>query len=106
MNQNITTDFELFRNYPNPFNPITSIKYQVSCQSGSLTNMSFVVLKVYDILGKEVETLVNEYQKAGTYETQFPGNQFTNNQLSSGIYFYSLFVNGEKIDTKKLMMLK
>ncbi|MCX6165918.1 MAG: T9SS type A sorting domain-containing protein, partial [Ignavibacteriae bacterium] len=69
---------ELSQNYPNPFNPYTNIKFQIK------TN-SFVTLKVYDILGMEIITLVMERLKSGLYQVQF-----SNNQLSSGIYFYKL----------------
>ena len=90
--------FELKQNYPNPFNPSTIIRYQI-------TNSRFVTLKVYDILGREIETLVNEFQKAGTYETQFPNNQYTINQLASGVYFYKL-VAGDFVSVKKMVLMK
>jgi hypothetical protein len=70
--------FALFQNYPNPFNPLTKIKY-------SIPQSSNVVIKVYDILGNEVETLVNEEKQTGTYEITW----YTKT-LSSGIYFYRL----------------
>ena len=95
--------FVLYQNYPNPFNPITVINY-------SLLVNSYVTLKVFDILGREIETLVNGSQKAGTYEIQFPGNQYTNNQytineLKSGIYFYTLTAGNFK-ETKKMLLIK
>jgi photosystem II stability/assembly factor-like uncharacterized protein len=93
-NQNIPDKYSLSQNYPNPFNPSTNIKYQ-------LVNNKFVSLKVYDILGKEVATLMNEFQRAGTYVTQF-----SKNQLPSGVYFYSLYIDGVRIDTKKMILLK
>ena len=65
-----------------------------------------VTLKVYNILGKEIATLVNEKLNPGTYEIPFSINQYTNNQLSSGIYFYSLFVDNKLIETKKLTLIK
>jgi len=64
-----------------------------------------VTLKIYDILGKEIATLINEFQKAGTYETQFPDNQYTNNQLPSGIYFYKLEA-GNFNETKRMILIK
>jgi hypothetical protein len=70
--------FSLFQNYPNPFNPSTNIKYQIP-------KNSFVSLKVFDLLGREVQTLVNEKQSAGIYEVKFDGTN-----LSSGIYFYKI----------------
>jgi hypothetical protein len=90
--------FMLYQNYPNPFNPVTTIRYQIK-------DSRFVTLKVYDVLGKEIATLVNEFQKAGTYETQFPNNQYTINQLASGVYFYRIRAE-DYSDTKKLMLLK
>lgn len=74
--------YSLAQNYPNPFNPETNIKFQI-------TDNSFVEIKVFDILGKEIATLVNEYKPAGYYEAKFSGAN-----LSSGIYFYKLKING------------
>lgn len=88
--------YNLFQNYPNPFNPITNIKYQIP-------KNSLVILKVYDVLGREVETLVNEIQQAGVYETQFPGNE--NFNLSSGIYYYRLSAEGYT-SVKKMVFVK
>lgn len=101
--KNISTSIpdkpSLFQNYPNPFNPSTNIRYQIK-------DTRFVTLKVYDILGKEVATLVNERFKPGEYEVQFPNEQMTNVQLPSEIYFYSLYSDGKLIDTKKMVLLK
>ena len=94
----VPSKFSLLQNYPNPFNPNTVIRY-------SLLKNGHVLLKVYDVQGREISTLVNEYQKAGTYETQFPNNQYTNNQLPSGVYFYKLTA-GEFVDTKQMMLIK
>lgn len=88
------SDYKLFQNYPNPFNPITKIRYQIG-------NNSYVRLKIFDIEGKDIKTLVKKYQNTGSYIVQFDGND-----LSSGIYFYSLYINNELIETKKLMLLK
>ena len=85
--------YSLSQNYPNPFNPTTTIKFQVA-------NDGFVSLKVYDILGNEVETLVNEYINRGSYNVKFNGAG-----LSSGIYFYKLQTNSYTA-VKKLMLLK
>jgi hypothetical protein len=90
---NIPDNFSLSQNYPNPFNPSTNIKYQI-------TDNKFVTLKVYDILGKEVATLVNEKQNAGTYEATFDGSK-----LTSGIYFYKLTCE-DFSETKKMLMIK
>lgn len=87
------TKHELSQNYPNPFNPTTVIKYQLS-------ENSFVTLKVYDILGCEVSTLINEYKEAGYYETSFDASSF-----SSGVYFYKLQA-GSLISVKKMLLSK
>ena len=94
LSSNIPENFKLYQNYPNPFNSVSSIKYQVLKSS----NMKLIV---FNILGKEVVTLVNEKQTPGIYEVHFDGVN-----LSTGIYFYSLLVNGKIIDTKKLVLLK
>lgn len=83
----------LHQNYPNPFNPVTKISYAIP-QAG------FVSLKVYDLLGREVVTLVNEHKIAGEYVVDFNAST-----LASGIYFYRLDVNGFS-DTKKMMVVK
>lgn len=86
-------EFSLEQNYPNPFNPSTVIRYQLSVNS-------YVTLKVYDVLGNEVATLVDEYREAGRYEFDFNASE-----LFSGIYFYKLQA-GSFIETKKMLMLK
>ncbi len=88
-----TTSYFLSQNYPNPFNPATIINYQIPADG-------FVTLKVYDILGKEVATLVNEQQKAGRYNVTFNASN-----LSSGVYIYELR-SGEFIQSKKMMLLR
>jgi hypothetical protein len=98
----IVDNFKLSQNYPNPFNPTTNIKFQIS-------KNSLVTLKVFDILGKEIVTLVNEKLQSGEYEVQFPNDNLprqANIQLPSGIYFYSLFTDEKLIDTKKMILLK
>ena len=87
--------YELFQNYPNPFNPVTKIKFEIAAHSVGQTFLS-----VYDLLGREIETLVNEPLRPGTYEVTFDGGNY-----SSGIYFYQLRVNNF-IETKKLVLLK
>jgi hypothetical protein len=108
INHNISNEFILFQNFPNPFNQTTNIKYQIPRQVGSatenkksITENSYVTLKIYNLLGQEIETLVNAYQKPGMYEVKF--NCST---LATGIYFYTLFVDGIRTDTKKLVLLK
>jgi hypothetical protein len=90
--------FSLEQNYPNPFNPTTNIKYSIPSAGTSL--MKFVQLKVYDILGNEVVTLVNEEKQAGRYEVKFDGSG-----LSSGIYLYKLTA-GDFSQVRKLVLLK
>ena len=85
--------YKLFNNYPNPFNPSTKIKYSVA-------NKSFVSLKVYDISGKEVASIVNREQSAGEYEVDFNAAE-----LSSGVYLYKLQA-GSFVETKKMILLK
>jgi hypothetical protein len=98
----IPKDTRLFQNYPNPFNQITSIKYQISKSVKSQTSCLWQVkINVFDILGKEIFTLVNEKQSPGTYETRFDCGS-----LATGIYFYSILINGKIIDTKKLVLIK
>ena len=87
-------NYLLFQNYPNPFNPKTVINY-------NLRTGSYIIIKIYDALGKELSTLVNQKQNAGTYKVDFDGSG-----LSSGVYFYTMFVNGKRIETKKMMLLK
>lgn len=94
----IPVDCKLFDAYPNPFNPITKIKYQVGADVRS--QESEVRIVVFDILGKEVKTLINQNQKPGVYEVSFDGSK-----LSSGIYFYRLTA-GNFSETKKLVLLK
>lgn len=93
-NSKLPERFELFQNYPNPFNPKTNIKYKIA-------NYKSITLKVFNLLGKEIMTLVNKKLEPGIYEVNFNGNN-----LASGIYFYSLSVNGNTIDTKKMLLLK
>ncbi len=95
----IPQHFELVQNYPNPFNSATTIKY-------SIPELSFVTLKVFDVLGNEIALLVNEEKSVGNY-----GGDFDASDLSSGTYFYRLQVYapgraGEFIDTKKMVLLK
>ena len=85
--------FELKQNYPNPFNPTTRIGFQIVAPG-------FVTLKVYDILGREVRTLVNEELKAGSYEKTFDASG-----LASGVYYYRIQA-GDFAETKKLLLLR
>jgi hypothetical protein len=90
-----TGSYQLGQNYPNPFNPSTTIHYQ-------LANSCYVQLKVFDVLGREVATLVNEYKPAGSYAVQLSENT---TQFSSGVYYYILHA-GNSIQSKKMMFIK
>jgi hypothetical protein len=94
----IPEEFCLFQNYPNPFNPVTTIEYRIPA-AGTSRDLS-VQLKIYDLLGQEVATLVNEQQSAGSYEVKFDASN-----LASGIYLYKIQA-GEFTSVKKLMLLK
>ncbi len=86
-------NYELYQNYPNPFNPITTIRY-------ALPQDGFVTLKIYDILGSEIATLVNEQKSAGKYEVNFNASS-----LSSGVYIYKI-QSGSFTNSKKMLLLK
>jgi len=89
----IPTEIRLYQNYPNPFNPVTNVEFEIS-------KIGFVSLKVYDLLGKEVLTLVNENKQPGNYSVSFDGSNF-----ASGIYFYKLEA-GDFVQTRRMMLLK
>jgi hypothetical protein len=89
----IPDKFELSQNYPNPFNPVTNLEFGIS-------ELGYVSLKVYDVLGKEVKTLVNEIKQAGYYKVQFDGSSF-----ASGVYFYELR-SGSFVSQKRMLLLK
>lgn len=93
--QKLPTDFELSQNYPNPFNPETTIEY-------SLHTAGFVTLKIYDLLGREISTPVNEFMQGGEHNIKL---STISSRLSSGIYFYQLKV-GNFAATKKMAVLK
>ena len=102
----LPNQFYLYQNYPNPFNPSTKIRYTIPAVGTSL--MKFVQLKVYDVLGNEVATLVNEEKSAGSYEVEFQsaiGGSVGSLQLASGIYFYQLLA-GDFASVKKMLLLK
>jgi Secretion system C-terminal sorting domain len=92
------TTFQLFQNYPNPFNPTTAIRYTIS-NAEPIHDLS-VQLKIYDMLGKEVATLVDKQQSPGNYEVEFNGNN-----ISSGIYYYQIKI-GKFVETRKMILLK
>jgi hypothetical protein len=90
---NVSAQYSLTQNYPNPFNPSTVISYQLPAGS-------FVTLKVYDILGREVATLVNEVKPPGTYTVRFDASG-----LASGVYVYRLTA-GDFVQTCKMLVIK
>ncbi len=92
-NSSVPTHFEICQNYPNPFNPSTTIRYDIPKES-------FVTLKIFNALGEEVKSLVNENKSAGSYEVKFDGSN-----LSSGVYFYRMTA-GSFSQTKKLILMK
>jgi hypothetical protein len=87
------TDYALDQNYPNPFNPVTTISY-------ALPQDGLVLLKIYDALGREVSTLVNEFKQTGRYAATLDASK-----LSSGVYLYKL-TSGKYSATKKMMLVK
>lgn len=89
------------QNYPNPYNPTTKIKFSIAnVGDEDFRPLQTVKLIVYDILGREIETLVNEYLKPGNYEAEFNAKGFT-----SGVYYYRI-ESGNFSDTKKMILLK
>src|SRR5690606_38146193 len=95
--QQIPNVFSLNQNYPNPFNPSTSIHYQLPISAK-------VEIKVFDVLGKEVETLVSDFQNSGSYKILFNADSF-----SSGVYFYRIIARGENesfYEIKKMLLIK
>ncbi|MGQ9644553.1 MAG: T9SS type A sorting domain-containing protein, partial [Ignavibacterium sp.] len=95
--------FHLYQNYPNPFNPYTKIRYSIPdviASPNGTKQSANVTLKVYDVLGNEVATLVDEFKSAGNYEVKFDATN-----LSSGTYFYRITA-GEFSETKKLILIK
>ena len=95
--EDLPTEYSLSQNYPNPFNPSTKIKF-------TIPELRFTILKIYDVLGNEVATLVNEELSTGTYEVEFSATG-GGSELTSGIYFYQL-KTGSFIETKKMLLLK
>lgn len=96
--QNLSTEipdgFELKQNFPNPFNSKTIIKF-------NLKYANYISLIIYDVLGNQIKTLVNEKLNTGSYEVDFDAGN-----LTSGTYFYNFYINNILLDTKKLILLK
>ncbi len=91
-------DFVLFQNYPNPFNPTTNIRFRI-------VDGRFVNLKVFDLIGNEVATLINKDLPPGEYEVEFSASGRNVYHLTSGIYFYRLKA-GSYVETKKMILMK
>lgn len=114
--EKVIDNFRLYQNYPNPFNPITTIKYRIPSDVKRNTKDGFsttgivgenVTLKIYNILGKEVATLINKQQKPGTYTVNFDASNLpaSRHGLSSGVYYYQLRTNSY-VETKKMVLLQ
>jgi hypothetical protein len=112
----IFNDYDLLQNYPNPFNPSTTLGYSIGNSPLSREPVPIhrevsggwgvlVQLKIYNILGQEVTTLVNEVQSAGQYKVQWNGKNSAGQKVCSGVYLYRLQA-GSFISTKKLLLLK
>ena len=93
LNNEIPKEFRLYENYPNPFNPTTNIKFDIP-------KSSYVQLIVYDVLGREIKTLVNENMNAGRYDINWDGSSYP-----SGVYFYKM-VAGDFVNVRKMVLLK
>jgi len=93
INGNVPESYNLYQNYPNPFNSTTKLRFEIS-------ELRFVSLKIFDILGREVATLVNEQLKPGSYESEWDAAGFT-----SGVYFYKLETT-DFSETKKIILIK
>ena len=99
-NEQLTaSDYKLEQNFPNPFNPETTIKYSVS-------RKSFVQIKVYDISGRLIISLVAKALSAGSYSAVWNGKDITGNNVSSGIYFYNMTIDGSKSISRKMLLIK
>ncbi|OGU68319.1 MAG: hypothetical protein A2499_07905 [Stygiobacter sp. RIFOXYC12_FULL_38_8] len=106
----VPTNFQLEQNFPNPFNPETTIRYSIPVETRHASSLQYVTLKIFDVIGREVTTLVDEHKQPGVYDSQF---STLNSQLSSGVYFYQLRVGDPSlrsghsfVQTKKMMLIK
>jgi len=100
------SEFKLEQNYPNPFNPSTKIKFTIpNLETRHASSLQIVTLKVFDVLGNEITTLVNEEFSAGEYEVTFSSHSGNVRNLTSGIYFYQLKA-GSFVETKKMVLMK
>ena len=95
----IPGNYFLSQNYPNPFNPVTHLEFEIPASRGE-SNLEFVSLKVYDVLGNEIKTLVNEYKPAGSYSVTFDATNFP-----SGVYYYKI-KTGSFVQVKKMILIR
>lgn len=98
-NPNVPTSFALHQNFPNPFNPSTTLKYDLDAAT-------HVKLDVLNVLGQKVKTLVDRYQEAGYHSVQWDGIDESGAPVATGVYFYRVNAGDEKVETKKMMLLK
>lgn len=91
---NAAEDHRLSQNYPNPFNPVTHLGFEI-------LNPEFVSVRLYDITGREIKVVLNDYKPAGKYEINFDGSD-----LAGGVYFYSLYLNEVRTETRRMVLLK
>lgn len=101
-NEPLPLNFSLEQNYPNPFNPTTNFEFRIPASTAGRADFGLVTIKVYDILGREIITLINKEKNPGNYTVKFDASKYN---LSSGIYFYQLKA-GNFIKTRKLILLK
>jgi hypothetical protein len=106
----VTKDFSLYQNYPNPFNPVTKIKFSLPSVRSPMDNPSEggamkTKVTIFNVLGKEIATLVNEQLNPGTYEVEWDAGNYP-----SGVYYYQLTINNEQLsifkETKKMVLIK
>lgn len=98
--------FQLHQNFPNPFNPSTTIKYSIPNNVVETLHATSVQLKVFNLLGQEIVTLVNEEKPAGTFTIKWDGTNSSGKQVSSGMYFYQLKIGDAYTETKKMLLVK
>ena len=99
----VPTEYNLAQNYPNPFNPSTDVRYQIV----DSRSPSHTTLKIFNILGQEVKTLVDEVKEPGYYTVSWDGKDSDGRQAASGIYFYRLSVSsGQWSATKRMVLMK
>ncbi|MGB9696560.1 MAG: T9SS type A sorting domain-containing protein [Ignavibacteria bacterium] len=96
----ISENYVLEQNYPNPFNAVTTIRFSIGRFDGNISGNDFVILKIYDVQGREIKTLINENLTRGIYEVKFDGSD-----LPSGVYYYKL-TTGNYSETKRMVLLK